>query len=71
MVQERNTPKAFLGENPRLLAEFRIAELLHMTVTRLRAEMPEHEFLGWTRYLAVKQQTRELHDKQLASRMGR
>lgn len=70
-VPESGTPKAFLGEDPNLLAEYRIAALLHMTVHRLRQEMSNEEFLGWTRYLAVQQQSRELAQKQAASRIGR
>lgn len=31
-----------------------------MTVARLREEMSEREFVQWTRYLAVKAQSREL-----------
>jgi hypothetical protein len=71
LVQERNTRKAFLGENPELLAEHYIAEKLHMPVYKLRAEMPNDEYVRWTRYFAVKQQTAELHSRQAANRVGR
>jgi hypothetical protein len=55
--------------DPELLAEHVIAELLGMPVYQLRAEMPQDEFVRWTRYLAVKRQTEELANMQAGERI--
>jgi len=37
-----------------------IAEMLHMTVHRMRREMPQDEFIRWCKYVNVKRQSEEL-----------
>lgn len=64
-------PKAFLGDDPELQAEFYIARELRMTVAELRERMSNLEFVQWTRFFAVEAQTAELEQKAAAARMGR
>ncbi len=51
--------KAFEA-NQGLEFEFFLAQKLGMTVDRLRAEMPNEEFLYWSMYYARKAQREEL-----------
>lgn len=43
--------------------EFFLAEQLHMTVTRLRREMPAQEYMQWGVYFGRKAQKQELAAK--------
>jgi hypothetical protein len=42
-----------------------------MSIGQLRREMTEYEYLAWTRFFAVKAQTRELEHKAAAARARR
>jgi hypothetical protein len=47
-----------------------LAERLHMTVARLRAEMTEGEYVTWTRYLSLKRQQEEIAMERMRERAG-
>lgn len=49
-----------LEHDPELEFEFFLAEKLHMTVARLRAEMPNDELLHWSTYFGRRAQDAEL-----------
>lgn len=40
-----------------------------MTVARLREEMTQDEFIRWSRYFAVKQQTQELEAMKMQTKI--
>lgn len=61
--------KAFLNGDE-IANEYYVAHQLRMTVAELQ-EMSNLEFMRWTRYFAVLNQTRELEAKAAASRIGR
>lgn len=63
-------PKAFLGDDPELANEYYVAEKLGRFVWELEG-MPNLEFLRWTRYFSVKEQSAELAHKAAAARVGR
>jgi len=50
-------------DDPGLEFEYFLAQKLGMTVSRLRAELDNSEFVYWTRYYARKQQREELARK--------
>lgn len=50
-------------DDPTLEFEFYLAAELHMTVTRLRAEMPNGEFRKWATYHGRRAQQRELAER--------
>lgn len=63
-------PKAFLGEDPELANEYYVAEKLGRFAWELD-DMPNLEFLRWTRYFTVKEQSAELANRAAAARAGR
>jgi hypothetical protein len=52
--------KALDDEDTGLEMEHYVAHQLHMTVAGMRAEMPEWEYVRWTRYFARKWQREEV-----------
>lgn len=60
-VRGRCTKK--LDTDSDLVSEYRLAERLHMTVTRLRAEMPADELTGWIAFDEYERRRREEEEK--------
>ena len=54
--------------DPELEFEYYLAEQLHMTVARLRREMPNDEFLRWSVHFGRRRQDEELQAKAQAQR---
>jgi hypothetical protein len=52
--------KAFLDKDSELKFEFFLATELKMTVARLRAEMPQEEFIRWSVYYGLRSQEAEM-----------
>ncbi len=60
MASPRRSPKALLDEENDLEFQFFLAQKLSMTVAELRDRMTHAEYVGWSRYFAVKAQREEL-----------